>query len=144
MIGTSLYSMAMPLIRYRISDSVEMRADGQRCECGRGFPICEKILGRSQDTITTPDGRMLTNIFILFDVLDGALWAQIIQETADHVVVRIVPGDKYSKTSEEVFIGQLRKILGKDMTAKIEYLGPQDLTALLKSKFKPVVVRSKD
>ena len=144
MIGTSLYSMAMPLIRYQINDFIEVRTDERRCECGRGLPICEKIFGRAQDTIKTLDGRMLTNVFILFDILEGAIWVQIIQEKRDRVVVKIVPGGRYSKDSEDVFLFQLQQLLGRDMFVKIEYLPEHDMAVLLKKKFKPVVVYSSE
>lgn len=138
-IGTSLYNFAMPLIRYKIDDIVEVRADKSRCECGRGLPICENIIGRAQDIIVTPDGRMLSNVFILFDILEGALWAQIIQEDVSKLKIKIIKGDNFSANSEQEFLRRLKEMMGDKAQLEIEH-PPQDiLETLLTQKYKPVV-----
>lgn len=40
---TSLHNFAMPLIRYEIGDYATL---GERCPCGRGLPVLERIVGR--------------------------------------------------------------------------------------------------
>jgi phenylacetate-CoA ligase len=44
---TSLHDYAMPFIRYRIGDRGRLTA--RACLCGRGFPLLETVLGRSED-----------------------------------------------------------------------------------------------
>lgn len=51
---TTLHNFAMPLIRYALSDHAEV---GESCPCGRGLPVLRRILGRSRNMLTLPDGR---------------------------------------------------------------------------------------
>ncbi len=53
---TALHNFAMPLIRYAIGDYAEV---GDRCPCGRGLPVLRRILGRTRNMVTLPDGRRL-------------------------------------------------------------------------------------
>lgn len=138
-IGTSLYNFAMPLIRYKVGDMIEVQLDKVRCGCGRGLPVCKRIIGRTQDIIVTPDGRMLSNLFILFDILEGALWAQIVQEDANRLAVKIIKGDDFSDDSLQKFLQRLKELMGASVRIDIEYLSTHTLEALLARKYKPVV-----
>lgn len=51
---TPLHSFAMPLIRYQLGDYAEV---GEACPCGRGLPVLRRILGRTRNLMTGPDGR---------------------------------------------------------------------------------------
>ena len=50
---TSLHNFATPLIRYDIGDFAEV---GSQCSCGRELPVLNKIMGRSRNMITYPNG----------------------------------------------------------------------------------------
>ncbi len=51
---TPLQNFAMPLIRYEIGDYAEV---GGRCACGRGLPVLNRILGRTQSMLSLPGGE---------------------------------------------------------------------------------------
>lgn len=50
---TSLHNYAMPLIRYEIGDFAEQ---GRFCDCGRGLPVLNRIVGRQRNMVCLPDG----------------------------------------------------------------------------------------
>ncbi len=50
---TLLHNYATPLIRYDIGDWAEF---GERCSCGRGLPVINKIHGRSRNRLILPSG----------------------------------------------------------------------------------------
>lgn len=50
---TSLYSYAMPLIRYDIGDMAEW---GEACDCGITWPVIKKLWGRVRNRVVLPDG----------------------------------------------------------------------------------------
>ena len=66
-IVTSLNNFATPFIRYDQGDIA--LAGTTLCPCGRGLPVIERILGRTRNLITYPDGRQLKPRFheIIFD-----------------------------------------------------------------------------
>ncbi|MFA5275755.1 MAG: hypothetical protein WC417_02550 [Candidatus Omnitrophota bacterium] len=139
LIGTSLYNFAMPLIRYRIDDIIAVKTGINQCPCGRGLPLCERIDGRKQDIIVTPDGRLLTNVFILFDLLKGVLWTQLIQKEKDELTVKIVRGNDYSEHGEQEFKYHLQKLAGERTKIEIEYLPADTLSVLMSQKYRPIV-----
>lgn len=53
---TPLYNFAMPLLRYALGDYAEA---GAPCACGRGLPVITRILGRTRNMLTLPDGGRL-------------------------------------------------------------------------------------
>lgn len=50
---TSLHNFAMPLIRYEIGDVAQL---GAPCESGLNWPVLERIVGRTRDGVTLPNG----------------------------------------------------------------------------------------
>src|SRR5690606_21349580 len=52
---TDLHNTAMPLIRYKLGDLGRL-SDGN-CDCGRPYPVLDKIVGRAYDIIVGIDGR---------------------------------------------------------------------------------------
>src|SRR5690606_28221227 len=64
-VGTGFNNLAMPLIRYRTGDFVQLQ-DVDSCSCGRAFPVVRRIIGRDDDYIKLPDGshvKRLSNVF---------------------------------------------------------------------------------
>ncbi|MDE2223396.1 MAG: phenylacetate--CoA ligase family protein [Candidatus Omnitrophica bacterium] len=138
-VGTSLYNFAMPLLRYELNDTIEIPAGGQACACGRGLPVCKNIIGRSQDALVTADGRFLTNVFILFDILQNVSWAQIVQDTVDKIRIRLVRDQDFCESNLQEFKRELRLLTGPRSEIDIEYLPETALSSLLLQKYKPVI-----
>lgn len=65
---TILHSFPMPLIRYEVGDYA---VAGTGCECGRSWPVIDRILGRERSIVQFPDG---TKRFVPIDGLD---WTDI-------------------------------------------------------------------
>ena len=57
---TSLHNFAMPLIRYAIGDYATV---GGPCGCGRGLPVISRIMGRTRNMLTRPDGQRVWPYF---------------------------------------------------------------------------------
>jgi phenylacetate-CoA ligase len=90
-IGTSFDNQLMPWIRYRLGDAIVPADPGYACPCGRAFPVVERIVGRIDDHILTPDGR---HVFMLSNALDhipGLLEGQVRQDSPDEVQILLVP-----------------------------------------------------
>ena len=138
-IGTSLHNFAMPLIRYKIGDLIEMDLNNNRCHCGRSLPVVKKIYGRSQDAIVTRDGRFITNIFVIFNFIKGVLWYQIIQSDIKNIIVKLVPDNSFTNHEREKMLGLLSKILGHEAEVKLEIMTLGDIAPDLASKHRGVI-----
>ncbi|HMR74090.1 MAG TPA: hypothetical protein PKD61_03230, partial [Polyangiaceae bacterium] len=56
---TAFHTRFMPLIRYDIGDDVELDVGGQRCDCGRRFPVVRRLIGREEDYLVSSErGRI--------------------------------------------------------------------------------------
>ncbi len=136
-VGTSLHNFAMPLIRYDVGDIMEN--GGGLCGCGRGLPLCGGIRGRTQDVVVTPDGRQITNLFILFNDLKEVRWVQIIQEDLSHMRVELICEGAEGGSGEDVLLSRLKAIMGEGVNVEMDYLPREMLADRLRKKYVPVV-----
>ena len=118
-ICTSFINPVMPLIRYRIGDR-GIFSDSP-CRCGSIFPVMEKILGRIDDVIITPDGKKIGR---LSPVMKGfpVKEIQFVQKVQSEVDVFIVKAPGYDDNTEIELINQLRNRLGEVISINLKYV----------------------
>jgi phenylacetate-CoA ligase len=133
MVCTGLNNRAMPLIRYRVGDVAAIRAG--RCACGCAFPLIERIDGRVEDYVQTPDGRLVGRLDHLFKDAQRVREAQIVQKRLDEVVVRVVRGQGYSPHDEQVILAEARARLGESIGVRFEYVERIERTTNGKFRF---------
>jgi phenylacetate-CoA ligase len=89
---TSLHNLAMPLIRYDIGDYVEV---GRPCLCGRGLPVIQQILGRTQNMLVLPSGERRwpllssANIATMLEIAPAIREYQFAQKAPDLIELRL-------------------------------------------------------
>ncbi len=120
LVGTSYDNYAMPLIRYRTGDTVEVDPTAAACPCGRRLPAVRKILGKQADYLKLPDGRVLGAVMShSIDEAAGVVMSQCVQEAVDRITVRVVTDDTYDAASEIALEAGLRKRLGDQVALDI-------------------------
>jgi len=87
---TSLNAWAQPFIRYRLGDICMFK--GRPCSCGSAFPLIDAPLGRSDDMIRLPSGKILSiNPFeFILRAVDDIEQFRVIQESTEHLVLQLV------------------------------------------------------
>jgi phenylacetate-CoA ligase len=82
---TDLYNYGMPFVRYATGERA--RAGFTLCECGRGLPLLQKVVGRRLDMLQAPDGRSIPGEFFPHLVKDfpAVRRFQVIQEEHDRI-----------------------------------------------------------
>jgi phenylacetate-CoA ligase len=120
-VTTSFHNLAMPLIRYRTRDlAVESR---EPCPCGRPHRTLERVLGRAEDVVVTPDGRHVGRLDAAFKYAAHIRSSQVVQETVDALVVRIVRAEGYRGEVEEPALERhLRDRVGSAIRIQFEYV----------------------
>jgi phenylacetate-coenzyme A ligase PaaK-like adenylate-forming protein len=102
---TNLGNRVMPLIRYEISDQVEIIPPGHPCRCGSTLPRIRTVAGRMEQVISLPGmrGGVVPLIPEQIDHYLGRLPAnyQVIQEASDRLMLNFVP-------QGEMEVGQLK------------------------------------
>lgn len=97
---TSLYHRAMPLIRYKIGDCLSI--SNEKCGCNLNFTIIKNIIGRSDDFLLLPSGRIISARAInLLDDVPGVIEYQIIQQQKDYFEVLVKPDVLFSDKSTQ-------------------------------------------
>jgi phenylacetate-CoA ligase len=117
---TQLSNWGAPLIRYRTGDLAEGISQG--CPCGSSLKVLEGLGGRVQDLFLAPDGRYVHGLFFthILEYVPGVKRFQIIQESLDHMRVRIVPDS--SQPVDEGFVSKrIRQHLGSQVSISFEY-----------------------
>jgi phenylacetate-CoA ligase len=134
-ICTGLNNLAMPFIRYRTGDTA-IPKNGM-CDCGRGGRLVERITGRMEDILVTPDGRLLTRLDFVFKEMPHVHEAQMIQETKKSVRIRIVPRPGFSQADRERIVSNLKERAGDDIEFRFEMV--EHIPRLPNGKFRYVI-----
>ena len=136
LVATTLLNDVMPLIRYRIGDLGEII--NEKCICGRNTLILKELVGKVGSVIVNGDKQVPTAaIAIAFEYLEGIKNAQIIQNSADAVVVKLARKPNFNPKSEDFMIWELRKMLGESLKISVEYV--DDIPPEANGKYKMVV-----
>jgi phenylacetate-CoA ligase len=137
LVCTGLVNREMPLIRYAVGDRARLAPPTRACACGRRLPIIERIEGRSDDVVVTPDGRRVGRFDPVFKADLPIREAQIVQEAPDRLVVRVVPAPGWTPEQAEDLARRVRMRVGDSLAVTVE---PVDAIARTKAgKFRAVV-----
>jgi phenylacetate-CoA ligase len=121
---TELNNLAMPLIRYRLSDFAAL--SHEPCLCGRTLPTLSNVFGRSYDMIANREGQHLHGEFFMYIFEDarerglGVDAFQVVQHDFEHVTVRIVPSAAYASSSETFIRERIKAGLGSQVEVSFE------------------------
>ena len=103
LICTAFGNRTFPLIRYDVGDEVRL-ASKQSCPCGRAGLVFERVIGRVEDYIVTPEGRLVGRLDHLFKDALHVREAQLVQASPEEVIIRIVPDPGYENSSDRTIV----------------------------------------
>ncbi len=138
-LGTSLHNLAMPLIRYEVGDTIELFREPKTCPCGRAFPLIKAVHGRHEDVVLTPDGRVITALFIVPKFVSGVQMIQFVQVAADELRILLVPEQEWKQSTGELLTEYVRRMVGKTMKAELHLVQAADLHRTPSGKFRAIV-----
>ncbi|MDX9715174.1 MAG: hypothetical protein RBT37_07075 [Dissulfurispiraceae bacterium] len=122
---TDLTNYGMPMIRYKVGD-VGILSDLKTCECSCSYPIIESLEGRVADYVVTAEGNYISGISLTenFAMLltEGVKQLQIIQESIDHLIFKVVKGEGFNDTIPDKISKLVEQRFGRCMTHSIEYV----------------------
>ncbi len=139
LIATGFGNRCMPFLRYRADDRVVLADPAFACPCGRSFRVVERVLGRVDDAIRTPDGRHVVMLDWIFSGLFGLVEAQVVQERLDEVCIRIVAGPDFGNRDEQALLLRARERLGEQVIIRIERVA--QIARTRSGKFRQIVSR---
>ncbi len=122
-VATALHSFAQPFIRYRLGDIATRGAEV--CSCGLPYSTIESIDGRIYDRIILPDGRAASAGDVLAKLERGFDWLeqyQMIQESRELVILRLVPAKEPASEDLELIHRMMEQFLGPRVRHRVDLL----------------------
>lgn len=121
-IATGLHNFAMPLIRYQLGDVSAILRDA--CPCGRTLPLTHPVTTKAEDIVVTPEGRLVSSSVLThpFKPLSNIVASQILQDSPERLLVRIVRRPAYSDRDSEALVREFRKRVGPRMRIDLEFV----------------------
>lgn len=136
LVCTAFGNYAMPLVRYNIGD-IAIPSEVETCNCGRGGKLVERVVGRVEDYILTPDGRYVGRLDHLFKDAVNVKFAQVIQNKIDEVIIRVIKEQNYTQKDENEIYKESRLRLGSKINIVFEYVN--EVERLSNGKFRFIV-----
>jgi len=118
---TDLINTGQPLIRYRIEDVAV--PSSRACPCGRGLPLIESVVGRTADFLVRPDGSLVAGVSLVertLTAIPGIEQLQIVQETADLIVLNVVPMPGYGPEAERDLIAAFHQVFTPAVCVRVQ------------------------
>ena len=134
---TGFANDATPFIRYRIGD-VGTRSK-HPCPCGRAGEVFLDVDGRVEDYVVTPDGRWIGRMDHVFKEQLEIAEAQILQDDASAIEVRIVPRAGFDAAAETSVLNEIRMRLGEEI--RIDLRRVREIPREANGKFRAVKSR---
>ena len=112
-VGTTLYNKAMPLVRFKIGDLVEI--SDKPCPCGSSGKNITVIHGRASDFISLPSGRTTGSVLnVPFKKVKNIIEAQIIQKKDKSIIIKVVRNEFFSKQDERILHKEVFSVLPRE------------------------------
>lgn len=122
---TGLNNYAMPLIRYKIGDIANYSE--RACSCGRGLPLLERIEGRVNNMVVTPEGKISSGFVFyymsrsLIENNGGIKKFRIIQDKVDRLIFQIVRDTNFSEKDLQTIVRMTHKFLSPKIKVDFEF-----------------------
>lgn len=132
---TDLNNYAFPFIRYLIGDRGILSKEA--CPCGRKGYVLRKIVGRTTDTITTKDGRLVHGEYFThaFYGIEGITRFQFIQEDLEKYSLVLVRDETFREEALEGIVREIKAKVGQDSEVEIRFVDDIPITESGKFRF---------
>ena len=138
LVVTSFRNLKLPLIRYRIGDTVRLDADGSPpCACGSPFPTIAAIEGRVDDLLYSTERGAIGRLDPVYKGVVGIDRSQIIQQGEDDFRILVVPGAGFTPATLEVLERNFRNRVGHLVSLATDVVDDIPLSA--NGKFRAVI-----
>jgi phenylacetate-CoA ligase len=120
LVVTTLHNFAMPLIRYRILDHVEVAPP---CSCGRSLTAIRRIVGRQRNMLAMPDGSFHWPAFPDWLSVAPVRRFQMVQHDTRTIEVRLACPRDLTAQEEDGIRAMLTEKFGYPFDFRFSYLG---------------------
>ena len=136
-VGTTFHNLAMPLVRYRLSDRT--RWIPGKCRCGRPFPMIDPVTGKWEDRIFGSDGACVSPSVLTFAFkgVQNVRKSQVAQIGPGRWEIRLVPSPSFGVDDRQKLIDNIHKLV--DPGVNVEVALKNEIPCTAAGKFRWVV-----
>ena len=118
-VGTTFHNLAMPLVRYKLSDRT--RWIRGRCRCARPFPMIEPVTGKFEDGISGSNGAFVSPSVLTFAFkgLRAIRKSQVAQVGPGAWEVRVVPDPAFAETDRRRIIKNIHALVDPGVDVRV-------------------------
>ena len=138
-VATGFANPAFPLIRYEVGDAAVWKPTEFRCSCGRASRVIERIDGRLEDYVVTPEGTRVRRFSYLFKKSHTIREAQVVQERQGRITIRYVPRTRVASDDLEAIRRKVSEWISPTLAVEFEEVG--EIPRGAGGKFKAVLSR---
>jgi phenylacetate-CoA ligase len=119
---TDLYSHEAPFLRYVTGDTGAFAA--RACGCGRPSSLLERIEGRANDSVVTPDGRIVNSLALVYALreIEGIEQFRVVQQAVDRFHLQLACNGQYPADGEQRIRKGWAALLRAPVHVTFEYL----------------------
>lgn len=136
-VGTTFHNLAMPLVRYRLSDRTRWISGG--CRCRRPFPVIEPVTGKVEDRIFGSKGAFVSPSVLTFAFkgVQNIRKSQVAQVAPERWEIRLVPAPEFGPDDRHRLIDNIRKLV--DPGVNLDVVLREEIPSTAAGKFRWVV-----
>lgn len=134
---TGFANDAFPFIRYKVGDTGVWQAGA--CGCGRSSRVMQRIEGRQDDYVVTPEGTRIMRFDYVFKDALNVKEVQIVQEQPGEIRLRIVRRAGYSAGDEKEISREVQRWISPTLQVRFDYV--PEIERQANGKFRAVVSR---
>jgi phenylacetate-CoA ligase len=118
-VGTTFHNLAMPLLRYRVTDRA--RWGRGTCACGRSYPHLEWIGGRYGDPLYDREGRSISPTLACYAFMNVArvAKAQVAQVGVGRLELRVVPMQGFDEADRENLVRKFMTLVSAGIDVQV-------------------------
>ena len=137
LVGTTFHNLAMPLVRYRLSDRTRWVAGA--CRCGRRFPVIAPVSGKWEDRIYGSDGAFVSPSVLTFAFkgVQNIRKSQVAQVGPGRWEIRLVPAPAFGADDRRKLVDNIHELV--DARVHVDVALRNDIPGMASGKFRWVV-----
>jgi phenylacetate-CoA ligase len=128
-----------PFLRYEVGDTAVWAPPGERCACGRHSAVIDRIEGRMDDYVVTPEGGRIMRFDYLFKDTPMVRESQVVQDRPGAITLRLVRRPGYGTGEEAYLRGEVARWISPLLDVEFEYV--DEIPREASGKFRAVLSR---
>jgi phenylacetate-CoA ligase len=136
-VGTTFHNLAMPLVRYKLSDRTRWIPGG--CRCGRPFPMIEPVTGKFEDRIFGSNGAFVSPSVLTFAFkgVQNIKKSQVAQVAPESWEIRLVPAPAFGADDQHKLVDNIHNLV--DPGVNVRVVLRDEIPCMASGKFRWVV-----